>query len=132
MALLHSTLLKICLQWLYFSLLDSTLPYRGFYTLYKTQHYSNMALLHSTFFTFIYHGSTSLYLTLHCSIMARLQFTLLYFTLPWLYFTLLDSSLPYLGSTSLNITLHCSTKDLLHSAYFIHSCTMTLLHSTLL
>jgi len=84
---------------------------------------------------------------------------LCYITVPWLYFTLLDSTLIYQGSTSLYVTLHFSTMDLLHSTwlyttlpwlyftlldptllyhgstsfYFtLHYCTKFLLHSTLL
>ena len=52
-----------------------------------------MALLHST---------------LHFSTMALLHSTILYISLPWLYFILHYSTFLYHGSTSLYITLHIS------------------------
>jgi len=52
-----------------FTLLDSTLLYQGSTSLYKTLHYTTMALLHST------RLYVSVYLTLHYSIMAILDFT---------------------------------------------------------
>ena len=55
----------------------------------------------------------SLYLTLHTSTLALLHTTWLYITVPWLYFTLLDSTLLYIGSTSLYLTLHYSNMALL-------------------
>ena len=120
MAQLHSSRLYITLRWYYFTLLDSRLLYHDFTSLYLTLHYSTMALIHSTrlymtlswlYFTLldciyystmavlhssrlyiIYKGSTSLYWTLHFSNMALLHSTGFYITLPWLYFTLLDST----------------------------------------
>ena len=47
--------------------------------------------------------------------MVLLHSTRLYITLPWLYLTLLDSTLLYHGSTSLYWTLHYCTMALLHS-----------------
>jgi len=84
MALLHSTRLYITLPWHYFILLDSTLLYHGSTSLYWTLHYSTMAVLHSTR---LYITLTWLYFTLHA--------------LPYLYLTVLDSTLLYHGSTSL-------------------------------
>ena len=91
MALLHSILIYIIhlwfyfitLPWIYFTLLDSTLPCPGSSFCF-TVHYSTKALLHAT---------------------------LLYITLPWLYFILLDSKLLYHSYTSLYFTLlyHGST-----------------------
>ena len=63
---------------------------------------STMALLHSILdSTLPYHGCTSLYKTLHFSTMAQLHSTRLYITLPWLNFPLLDSTLLYHGFSSL-------------------------------
>ena len=47
--------------------------------------------------------------------MALIESTLLYITLPWFYFTLLYYTLLYHCSTSLFFTLHYSTMALLHS-----------------
>ena len=47
--------------------------------------------------------------------MALLHYIWLYITLPWLYFTLLDSTLHYHGSTSLYVTLRYTTMALLDS-----------------
>ena len=71
-----------------------------------------MAQLYSTL---PYHGPTSFY-----------------FTLPWLYFILLDSTVLYItlsGSTSLYFTLHYPIMALLYSS-FLYPC-MALYHSTL-
>ena len=57
----------------------------------------------------------ALYLTLLHSIVALLHFTWPYITLPWLYFTLLDSTLLIHASTSFYLTLLHSTMALLHS-----------------
>ena len=54
----------------------------------------------------------------------------LYITLPWLYFTLLDSILLYIGSTSLYLILHYSTMALFHSTWLY--ITQTLLYYNLL
>ena len=72
--------------------------------------------------------------------MALLHSSRLYITLPWLYFTLLDSTLLNHGSTSLYKTLHYSSMAQLHFAYLyhgstslystLHKSTMALLHST--
>ena len=51
--------------------------------------------------------------------MALLHSNRLYITLPWLYFTLLDSTILYLGSTSLYFTLHYSMKE--HFLKFVYS-----------
>ena len=59
-----------------------------------------------------------LYLTLLLSTKALLHFTGLYVPLPWLYFTLLDSTTFYHGSTSIYLTLHYSIKALLHPNWF--------------
>ena len=74
--------------------------------------------------------------------MALLHSTLLYITLPWLYFIVLDSTLFYHGSTSLYLTLHYPAlvhhstslyitllRLYLHST--LHYSTMSLLHITL-
>ena len=66
-AIIHSTWLYFILPWVYFILPYSTSFYHGSIPLYSS-------LLHSTM-----HGSTTLYLTLLHSI-------------PWLHFTLFDSS----------------------------------------
>ena len=82
--------------------------------------------------------------------MILLHTSWLYITLPWLYFTLLDSTLVYLyftldfstlalldstnfyhGSTSLNLTLQISTMALLHATWLyicfsLPSCVWTL------
>ena len=88
-----------------------------------------MALVDSTTF---HHGSTPVYLSLHYSTMALFDST---FTLPWLYFTLLDSILLlhgcssvyftifYHGSTSLHLTPYYFTIVVLHSTAFYHSST---------
>ena len=58
-----------------------------------------------------------------------------YITLPWLYFTLLDSTLLHNESTSLYLTLHYSTMALLHSTGLyipLPWINFTLLDSTLL
>ena len=47
--------------------------------------------------------------------MALLHSTRLFINLPWLYFTLLDSTLLYHGSTPLYLTIHNTTLALLHS-----------------
>ena len=76
--------------------------------------------------------------------MALLHSTWLYITLPWLYFTPLDSTLLYHGSTSLYLTIYLSTIALLHSISLytlvnhsstslcltLHYSIMALLHST--
>ena len=67
--------------------------------------------------------------------MALLHSTLLYITLPWLYWILINSKLLYHGSMSLYFTLHDSNMALLHSTSFCIIQTLlylTLLHSTLL
>ena len=77
--------------------------------------------------------STSLLDSSHYSTMALLHSTLLY--LPWLYFTLLDSTLLlwlylgllhstllYHGSTTIYLTLHYSTMVLLHSTWTLLLC----------
>ena len=61
------------------------------------------------------HLRTWPYFTLHFSTMALLHSTLLYISLPWLYFILQYSTFLYHGSTSFYITLHFSTMALLHS-----------------
>ena len=61
-----------------------------------------MALLHSTL---LYISLPWVYFTLLYSTMALLHSYLLYIILPWLYFTLLDSRLLYRGSTLLYIIL---------------------------
>ena len=53
-----------------------------------------------------------------------------YIPLPWLYFTLLDSTLLYHGSTSLYWTLHYSCSTSLYQTLYYP--TMTLLHFILL
>jgi len=146
MALLRHTWLYITLPWFYFTLLDSTLLYQGYTSLYFTLHYSTLAILKSTWVyitlpwfyftlldstfpvpsfnftlldsTLLYQGSTSLYVILHYSTVVHLHSTGLYITLPWLYFTLLDSTLLYHGWISLYFTLSYSTMALLHSRWF--------------
>ena len=96
----------------------------------------------------LYHSSSSLCLTLLLSTMALLHSTFLYITLPWLYFTLLESTSLYHRSTSLYLSLHYSTMALHLSSllnislpwlYFtqlflpwlyMHYSTMVLLNST--
>ena len=82
-----------------------------------------MFLLHSTWLCITYNVSTSLYLTLlpstiHGSTLLSILLwhgsTSLYITLPWLYFTILDSKWLYHGSTWLYLTLPDSTMTLLH------------------
>ena len=106
--ILHSTVLYITLpglcltrlysQWLYFTPLDSTV----FYTI---------ALLHSTWPLFLYqlaqaHPHNILhFLVVNYPTIALLYSTLLCISLPWLYSTLLDSTLHYHDSTWLYITL---------------------------
>ena len=129
-ALSHSTWVYIALPWLYFTPLDFTL--------------CTMALLNSTWlYITLYYGSTSLYLILHHS---SLHSTWVYIALPWLYLTLLDSTLLYYGSTwpyntlpwlytSFYLTLHCSTMALLHATLLYIALPwlyFTLLDSTLL
>ena len=62
-----------------------------------------MALLHST---------------LHFSTMALLHSTILYISLPWLYFILHYSTFLYHGSTSLYFTLHISVVYYLYDYAF--------------
>ena len=74
--------------------------------------------------------TTRLYITT-----ARLHSTRLYIRLPWLYFTLLDSTLLYNGSTSIYYTLYYSTMALLQSPRLYITLPwlyFTLLDSTLL
>ena len=78
-----------------------------------------MALLPSTL-----PWCTSLYLIIQNSTMAQLHCSLLYLTLPWLYFIQLLSTFLYHGSTRLYLTLNYPTMALLDS-------TMALLHTTL-
>ena len=169
MAQLHSIRLYITLPLLYFTLLDSTLPYHGsallyiivpwlYFSLLDSIHHSTMAQLHSSwlyitlpwlFFTLhdsteLYHGTSSLYVTLQNSTMvyfslldyiqlytmAKLHSTWLYITLPWLYFTLLDSASIYHCSTSLYYTLHYSTMALFHTTWLY--ITLPCLYFTLL
>ena len=70
-----------------------------------------------------------------------LHSTRLYILLPWLYFSLLDSTLLHHGSTSLYWTLNHSTAALLHSTrlfvtlpwlYFTLHCSSMTLHLTTL
>ena len=133
LTLLHAPFLPtwpyITLPWLYFTLLDSKLLYHGSISLY-TWFYT--ILLFDC--TSLYCGSSSLHLTLHYSTMVLLHSIRLYITRPWLYFTLLDSTLLYrcfdptslytwiyitllYSSTSLHLTLHYSTIDVLHSTW---------------
>ena len=117
MAVLHPSSLYFTSPWIYFTLLESTLFYYDSISVYYTPLHSTndstslrltlatsfchgstslsfnlphftTALAHSNWLYF-YYGSTSLY---HCSIY-------FYFTLPWLYFILLDSTTLYYGST---------------------------------
>ena len=72
--------------------------------------------------------------------MALLHSSRLYITVPWLYFTVLESTLLYYGSTLLYETLHYPIKALLQSTrnyitltwiYFtLHNATMAILHAT--
>jgi len=71
--------------------------------------------------------------------MALLHSSTLYITLPWLYFTVLDSTLHYHDSPSLYWILHFSTNALLHSTrlyitlpwcYFNLHCSTMALHDT--
>ena len=89
----------------------------------------------------LYHCSTSLYFTPHYSTIVRLDCSLLYINLPWLYFTLLQSTLLYHGSTSFYFTLHYPTIPLLQSTllcislprlYFTLYMTLQWLHFTVL
>ena len=66
------------------------------------------------------------------STMVILFYTWLYNTLPWLYFTLLNSTTFYHTSLSLYFTPHYCTMALLHSTSLyltLHYSTMALLHS---
>ena len=56
-------------------------------------------------------------MALHYSTFALLHYNVLYITLPWLYFILLDSSSLYHDSTSLYFIMHYSTMALLHSTW---------------
>ena len=78
----------------------------------------------------LHHGSTSLYLILLLFTTTLLHSIWPYITLPWIYFSLLDSTstLDLLHSTSLYLTVHHSTNSLLLST--LHYCTMALLHFT--
>ena len=59
-----------------------------------------------------------------------LDSTRIYITLPWLYFSLLDSTLLYHGSTSTYYTQHYSTMTILRfTRLYITLYTMALLHS---
>ena len=96
-----------------------------------------MTLLDSTLF---YHCCTSFYSTLYYSTIALPQSSSLYITLPWLYFSLLDSTLLYhvsTSSSSLYITLTQLYFILLHSTIVllsiltIHCSIIALLHSSL-
>ena len=78
MAQLHSILHYIILPWLYFTLLDSALLYRGSTSLYFTLRYRTLTLYTLHYSTLPYHGTTSLYFTLHYLTMALLHSTLLY------------------------------------------------------
>ena len=76
--------------------------------------------------------------------MALLHCTWLHNTLPWLYFTIVNSKLHHIGSTTLHWSLHNFTMALLASTwlyitlhwlstslYFTpHNCSMVLLHCT--
>ena len=146
MAPLQSTSLYIIPTLLYYTLLNSTLPYHGSTWLYFTLHYSPWLYFIRLESTLLYSGSTSLYSTLHYSTMStwlyitlpcvstNIHSTWLYTTLPCLYFTLLYSTFLYNGSTSLYITLHDSTMALFHSTFLYHGCTslyLTLHYSTI-
>ena len=76
-----------------------------------------------------YNGSTSLYFTLHNSHVALS--TTLYFTLPWLYFTLLQSTCNHDSSSVYHDSILQSTMSLLQSTMTLLQSTMTLLHSIL-
>ena len=83
----------------------------------------------------LHHGSTSLYLILLLFTTALLHSIWPYITLPWIYFSLLDSTSFYIGSTSLYFTLFDCTSlyQLPTSFYFTllyHGSTS--LYSTLL
>ena len=95
MALLHLIRLYITLPLLYFTLLDSTLLYHGSTLLYIIVPY----------------GYTSFYLILYNSKIAKLHSTRLYIILPWLFFTLRDSTELYHGYTTLFLTLQNSIMD---------------------
>ena len=59
--------LYFTLEWLYFILLDSRLPYNGPTSPYLTLHYNTMPYFTVLGSTLLYHGSASLYLTLNYS-----------------------------------------------------------------
>ena len=145
----------ISLPLLYFTLCDTILVYHCSTSLYQTQYWGPIALLHSTrlyvtlawlYFTLqdsIHYSTVALIITLldlHYCTMAQPQCTRLYITLPWLYFTLLDSILLQYGYTSLYQILHYCTMALLNftSLYYgstslyqtLHYSTIALLHST--
>ena len=90
MALFPSPSLYCLLHWLYYTILKSTLLYRGFTSLCLTLLPSSMVLLDSTS---LYHNSTSLNLTLHYSTIVILHSTWL-----WLYH----------GSSSLYFMHYCT------------------------
>ena len=116
---LHSTGFYITLLLFYFTLPDSTLHYHGSTSLYLNLRYFSKALLHCTW----------LYITL-----PWFYFTLR-FSILWLCFTLLDSTLVYYCTTSLYLTLHHSTIAPLHSTWIYITrpwLNFTLLYSTLL
>ena len=69
-----------------------------------TLHYSTVAPLHSIDSTLLNFGSCSLYLTLHYSTLALLHSISLHIILPFIYVTLLDSTLIYHDCTSLYLT----------------------------
>ena len=85
----------------FLSILSLQAPlYHNFYLLYILLHYAS---------TKKKLNSTLLYISL-----PLLYFTL-YISLPWFYLTLLYSTLLYHGSISLYLTLHYTTMALLHS-----------------
>ena len=93
MDLLHSTLLYITLQQVYFTPLDSTafyhilnsvlvyIIYHGSTSFYFALPYPRMAVLHSTLFTLHYSTMAVLHSTLHYSTIALLHSVLLYITM---------------------------------------------------
>ena len=91
--LFHSTWPCITLPGLSFTLHYSTLLYHGSTSLF----YYTLVLLFYLTLHYPYPGSTSLYFILNYSTMAVLHSTLLYISLPLLYFTLFYSTLLYHG-----------------------------------
>ena len=104
-------MLQVCFEWFEFaleSLSNASTPFRIVRICIQMLWLWFEWLAFAFYFTLPNHSSTSLYFTLPWLFFALLDSTVLYITLPWLYFTQLTSTLDYHGSTSLYVTPHYS------------------------